>query len=176
MTINLENFEPNHSKKESSISTPKFNHQTFNNSKRKRETIKNIYIGLPNHLANRIKWVARKYRTNPLSFIPGGCDIVVEYHEGKVLGYDWIKKPSAYVRAISGELVGLNKSELFSLNKSKQLQFTTKNLSRVFARLYSDKTEREQSHFLEVWNHKTSNEMPWESLKTFEEELQQNQF
>jgi hypothetical protein len=67
--------------------------------------IKRIYIGLPQALINKVFWVARPYRTNPLSHIEGGIDIVMEYRNGKVLGYDWIKCSTSYIYAIFGETV-----------------------------------------------------------------------
>lgn len=62
--------------------------------------IKNVYNGIPGALVDEIMWVQRKYRTNRLSHIEGGSDVVVEYHEGDVFGYDWIKRPSEYIKSI----------------------------------------------------------------------------
>lgn len=62
--------------------------------------IKQVYIGLPPHLKNTIFWVARRYQTNPLSHEDGGCDIVVEYHTKKALGYHYVKYPDNYIDAI----------------------------------------------------------------------------
>lgn len=64
-----------------------------------------VYIGLPLYLADIILWVDRQYRTNPLSYIPGGYDVVVEYHDGRALGYDWIKKPWAYIRTFFAGII-----------------------------------------------------------------------
>jgi hypothetical protein len=60
------------------------------------DRIKRVSLGLPKSLVNDVLWVAREYRTNPLSHEPGGSDVVVEYHNDEVLGYDWIKFPSKY--------------------------------------------------------------------------------
>ncbi len=64
-----------------------------------------VYIGLPLRLAHVVLWVDRTYRTNPLSHIPGGYDVVVEYHDGRALGYDWIKMPWAYIRTFFGGII-----------------------------------------------------------------------
>jgi hypothetical protein len=42
-----------------------------------------------------------KYRTNPYSLIPGGCVLEVHTKDGKVLIYDKIKNPAAYVKRLS---------------------------------------------------------------------------
>lgn len=44
--------------------------------------------------------VADPYRTNQLSIQPGGVIVVVEYADGKILEYDKVKNPSAYIRSI----------------------------------------------------------------------------
>lgn len=63
--------------------------------------IKRIYLGIPEKLIDQILWVSRNYRTNHLSHIGGGGDIIVEYHKkNKVLGYDLIKYPSRYIYKI----------------------------------------------------------------------------
>ena len=62
--------------------------------------IEKIYIGLPEDLKDKVFWVARPYRTNLLSHIEGGTDVIMEYHNGDVLGYDWIKEPFQYIRAL----------------------------------------------------------------------------
>lgn len=44
--------------------------------------------------------VKDKYRTNELSLRPGGCTVVVEFVDGRILEYDKIKNPSAYIAAM----------------------------------------------------------------------------
>ena len=44
--------------------------------------------------------VKDKYRTNELSLRPGGCTVVVEFMDGRVLEYDKIKNPGAYIAAM----------------------------------------------------------------------------
>lgn len=62
--------------------------------------IERIYVGLPEYLKDKVIWVTRSYRTNELSHIPGGEDIVIEYQNGTVYGYDWVKNPCEYIKNI----------------------------------------------------------------------------
>jgi len=43
--------------------------------------------------------VGQDYRTNNLSFVPGGCTVIVEQVDGKLLEYDNIKYPQKYIAA-----------------------------------------------------------------------------
>ncbi|MES3629446.1 MAG: hypothetical protein PPP56_04695 [Longimonas sp.] len=43
-----------------------------------------VYIGLPDRLVEDVFWVGRTYRTNSLSHIEGGSDIIVEHQDGSV--------------------------------------------------------------------------------------------
>jgi cold shock CspA family protein len=69
------------------------------------DRIKYVYLGLPEHLTHIVLWVDPKYRKNRLSFIPGGSDVVVEYHNGQALGYNRIKMPSRYIRTFFDGIV-----------------------------------------------------------------------
>ena len=72
--------------------------------------IRNVFLGLPESLKDLVLWVNDKYRTNPLSLQPGGSDVVVEYHNNNVYGYDRIKFPSAYVlKTWFTDILGLHK-------------------------------------------------------------------
>lgn len=44
-----------------------------------------------------------KYRTNPLSFQPGGYEVKVVHERGKVFVYDKVKKPGAYIKRIKDD-------------------------------------------------------------------------
>jgi hypothetical protein len=44
--------------------------------------------------------VGDKYRTNPLSLVPGGSSVMVEFKDGTVLVYDNIKSPYAYINTL----------------------------------------------------------------------------
>jgi len=47
--------------------------------------------------------VGDQYRTNELSLVPGGYTVCVREVSGKVLEYDKIKKPHAYIRALANK-------------------------------------------------------------------------
>ena len=44
-----------------------------------------------------------KYRKNPLSLVPGGYTVTVTFQDGKRYIYDKVKRPSDYIRYISGK-------------------------------------------------------------------------
>ena len=127
-----------------------------------------VCIGLPEHLACLVLWVARKYRTNPLSHIPGRSDVVVEYHDERTFGYDWIKKPSVYISAFFAGIVEYASDDFKKLDEQRQIEVAKRKIARVFARKYKDESEYSTASFIEVWNSETSDEMPWKSLERFE--------
>jgi hypothetical protein len=114
------------------------------------EKIQRIYIGLPENFVNRVFWVADEYRTNIKSRQPGGYDVVVEYDNGVVRGYDRIKAPSVYIGSFFyGEIV------------------------RVFARKHADEDDCYTDPFEQVWNIESSKEDPCEALEKFEQKQEQ---
>lgn len=128
--------------------------------------VERIYIGLPEHLKDKVFWVERAKRTNELSHIPGGTDVVMEYHNSQVLGYDWIKDPFNYIRAM--DVIqecfipwGENKYRIrFNLDL-----FKTK-VSGIFIRKY--KTENYKIvYFEKVWDSATTNETPFRAIDKF---------
>ncbi|MFM6452248.1 MAG: hypothetical protein ACKPH7_10615, partial [Planktothrix sp.] len=143
-------------------------HSGFLRRQNKRNSMepKQVYIGLPPHLLD-IVWVERKYRTNRLSHIPGGSDVVVEYHDGRALGYDWIKFPDVYIRTFFAGIIEYGLDNFTILDKNKQLQITKNKIARLYERKYKNEDERINAPFEEVWNSQTSNEMPWDSFKRF---------
>jgi len=44
--------------------------------------------------------VGRSFRTNEMSFVPGGCTVIVELNNGQVLEYDKIKYPQNYIKKV----------------------------------------------------------------------------
>ncbi len=129
--------------------------------------IKNVYDGLPPHLATKVLWVDDKYRINPLSLIQGGTDVIVEYHSKEVFGYDKIKFPSKYMDKIFHayfEEQGVN----YSFDDIKQGLLVIKTvIKRLFARQYRDENDYETASFQEVWNSETSTNLPSEALHNF---------
>jgi hypothetical protein len=126
-----------------------------------------VYIGLPLRLADVVLWVDRTYRTNSLSHIPGGYDVVVEYHDGRALGYDWIKKPWAYIRTFFAGLVEYGSDEFNGLDETTQMKIAKNKIRGIHVKKYKDEEERSIAAFEEVWNSETANEMPWNALKRF---------
>lgn len=128
--------------------------------------IKKIYLGLPQDMRTRVFWVGRKFRTNLLSHQPGGGDIIVEYHSGKIFGYDWIKYPSRYVLNIFNRHFKKNNENFETFKENIQLGIIKKEVSRIFARVY-EKDEFETVNFEEVWNSEIDKKLPWDKLKEF---------
>ncbi|MCT7952576.1 hypothetical protein NG798_22525 [Ancylothrix sp. C2] len=126
-----------------------------------------VYIGLPLRLADSVLWVDRIYRPNPLSHIPGGYDVVVEYHDGRALGYDWVKKPWAYIRTFFAGLVEYGSDEFNGLDETTQMEIAKNKIRGIHLKKYKDEEERSIAEFEEVWNSETANEMPWNALKRF---------
>lgn len=117
---------------------------------RSNEEPQRVYIGLPENFVNRVFWVADIYRTNIQSHEPGGYDVVVEYDNEVVRGYDRIKTPSAYIASFFyGEIV------------------------KVYARKTADEDEYSTASFEEVWNIESSKEDPCEALKIFQQKQEQ---
>jgi hypothetical protein len=126
--------------------------------------IKRVCIGLPDDLITSILWVADEFRTNPLSLIPGGSDVIVEYWDKNVFGYDKIKRPSKYIEKIEGE--GLPHDYLTN-QREKHLDYIKARIHRVYARMYSSETY-ETEPFKKVWDSITSDLFPWEELEAFD--------
>lgn len=126
--------------------------------------IKNVYVGLPEHLIDNILWVKREARTNPLSHRPGGFDVVVEYHSGKVYGYDWIKMPPRYIEKFCPEWTNTSDDDFSEMSEEQQLEITKKYIARIYAREKGEDNNNE-SPFVEFWNSEKSNDMPWNSFQ-----------
>ena len=139
------------------------------------DRIKYVYLGLPEYLTHVVLWVDPKYRKNRLSFIPGGSDVVVEYHSGQALGYNRIKMPSRYIRTFFDGIVDdigsgdkengkakRNNSEL-----SQIIEISKQKITRIFARRYGENNYF-TAVFREVWNSEISKETPWRLLEQFD--------
>jgi hypothetical protein len=135
-------------------------------SRKTMDKIERIYLGLPADFKKKIFFVGRKFRTNKLSHLPGGVGIVVEYHSGKVLGYDWVKYPISYVNKIFIKYFHKLNKDFEILERTLQLDLIKTEISRLFARFY-DENNFETAEYEEVWNSKLDMEMPIEKLKTY---------
>jgi hypothetical protein len=121
-----------------------------------------VYVGLPGHLAQRVLWVARETRTNILSFIPGGSDVVVELCDGRVLGYDWVKKPTAYIREFFLGEITFSWDAYIRTGRTEQIELAKQVISKIFLRVWDDDDEYLTAPFTEVWNREVSDNLPWE--------------
>lgn len=135
-----------------------------------------VYIDRPEHLDNVVLWVERKYRTNPLSHRPGGYDVVVEYHDGRALGYDWIKSPEAYIRTFFAGIIEYGSDEFNRLDEKSQLELAKNKIAKFYARWYSNNRERSIAKFEEVWNSETATEMPWKALRRLNSKPQRQHY
>jgi hypothetical protein len=131
-------------------------------------TIKRVYLGLPKHLKDKVLWVSPEFRTNSLSHEPGGSDIVVEYHDQNVYGYDRIKMPSRYVQKFWSEGISMIHENFNNLNDNDQLDVIRQKVKSLYARKYSE-NNYEVEEFKEIWNHKSSVYSPLEILKEFDQ-------
>lgn len=128
--------------------------------------IKRVYIGIPLELQSLIFWVSRQFRKNDLSFEIGGTDIIIEYKNGKIFGYDWVKYPGRYIKKVFEQTFLKN-------HNTSEIEIIKENVSRIFARKYeTNKYETEQ--FIEVWNNKTANCLPYSILDEFTNEIYEN--
>ncbi|HCQ20513.1 hypothetical protein QHH11_06915 [Aphanizomenon sp. PH219] len=127
-----------------------------------QRSLKDIYLGLPIHLVDKVLWVSLEKRKNPLSHIPGGSDVVVEYHNGCAFGYNRIKLPSSYIYTI---LYNQMEDDFDYLAEQSQIAIVKDRVSKIFAREYDNQDERYHIPFEEVWNSETSNNLPWQCFK-----------
>jgi hypothetical protein len=134
----------------------------------KGHKIKRVYLGLPKHLKNKVLWVSPEFRTNSLSHEPGGSDIVVEYHDQNVYGYDRIKMPSRYVQTFWAQGIYRIHENFNNLNDNDQLDVIRQKVKSLYARKYSE-NNYEVEEFKEIWNHKSSVISPLEILKEFDQ-------
>lgn len=134
-----------------------------------------VYIGLPEHLVKSIIWVARQFRTNPLSHIAGGCDVVIEYKNSSSYGYDWVKIPSRYIDTIfKNHFEKFHNISLIQLTTAEQLVFFKEMIFKIFARKYDNTAGYENQPFEEVWNSETATQLPVNVLKRFDPVYEQD--
>jgi hypothetical protein len=129
--------------------------------------IEKVYLGLPKYLKDKVLWVSRNYRTNPLSHEPGGADVVVEYSNGQAYGYDWIKKPSFYVQTIWDRGFSEEHTGYESWDDDEKMDLIREVVKCIFARTYT-KGNYNEVPFEKVWDSETSDEFPWDLLKKYD--------
>jgi len=138
------------------------------------KNIKRIYLGLPDNLKQKVFWVQRDYRKNPLSFIPNGADIIVEYQNGQVFGYDWIKDSSDYVRKIIFDHFENGNFSFKQLSQEKKLENIKNTFSKLYVRIYHE-TEFETEEFTEIWNNEIDILFPWDKAREYDHKRFQEQ-
>ena len=133
--------------------------------------IRRIYLGIPEKLIDVILWVSRKYRTNHLSHIKGGSDIIIEYHEkNKVLGYDWIKYPSRYINFIFKKEFFNDNTTFEDFKKQEQINIIKKEISKVYTRIY-EKDNLDNISFDTIWDSSKDNTFPWDNMEQYEDKI-----
>lgn len=134
--------------------------------------IKNIYLGLPNNLKQAVRWVQDKYRKSTLSLISGGSDIIVEYKDSKVYGYDKIKFPSKYIKSILLNTLFSNMKDFEKRGIEEQLKLVREEIATVYIKeRLSENTNKNK--FERIWDSK-SKRLPWKELEVFDSSYNQS--
>lgn len=124
-------------------------------------------LGIKRSVFDAIKWVDRNYRKNELSHEPGGADVIVEYKSNIILGYDWIKYPSRYIKRIVDKDIKSIHVSYDGLSEEKQLHELKTRIKTIYARKYTIE-DKDIIPFDNVWNSETSLELPWEKLEKYD--------
>jgi hypothetical protein len=124
--------------------------------------IRKIFIGIPQRIKDEVFWVGKDYRINPLSFEGHIFDIIIEYFNGDILGYDSIKYPHSYVlKTISNMKQGVN---IEVLNEDEQLLYVKEKIKGIYSKNYEDSFTKENADFQLMWDY-NSYDLPWEVLE-----------
>ncbi len=129
------------------------------------------YAGLPEDLINSVFWVGREFRRNPLSHQPGGCNLIIEYQDGRILEYDWIKQPSYYINKaiynqINHQLGDYQLSNHKFLSVEDIMEISREYFKRIFVKQYTY-DGLSSLPFEEAWNSHVSNTTPEFALSRF---------
>ena len=118
------------------------------------KTIKEIYIGLPDKLVDKVYWVEQKFRTNPLSKVPGGEDIVVEFNTGEVLAYNNIKYPSDYIKNIVTKRLKISSDSFNRYSIEDRIKVYKNHIISIYTRYVSfDETGTQiNNEFIKKWD------------------------
>jgi len=104
-----------------------------------------------------ILWVGDSHRTHPWSLEPGGSTVVVEFLDGKILGYDKVKRPHRYMPKIFRE----DKRFIFYKNgDNEQYKFLNQYIAKIHAAYQGEDT------LDSVW-YNGDNELPWDKLESY---------
>ena len=124
------------------------------------------YAGLPEDLINSVFWVGREFRRNSLSYIEGDYDLIIEYQDGQILEYDWIKSPFYYMRRTICNLLGYEAKNYIYIDNKEIMAVSKEKFRRIFAMKY--KKDGSRTRFSEVWNFNESTWTPCQTLNRFE--------
>jgi hypothetical protein len=142
--------------------------------------IKRIYLGLPDELKEKVFRVGRVYRTNPLSHIEGGIDVVIDYCEGLPKLYDWVKDSTSYVfKILRNQIVSdINKIEVSNENEEtagfidcsygRSLAENILIIKRIISAIYFRQFNRDNFSripFVKVWDNQYSENTPWHAIQ-----------
>lgn len=108
-----------------------------------------IITDIPKHMEQKLFYVNRDFRTNPLSHEPGGFDVIVELWSGCVYHYDWVKFPGRYVEKI--HLCNTNESGKKNPTAVRRVYLWLKGVPKM----------------MEVWNCETFSNGIRDSLEAF---------
>ena len=119
---------------------------------------KEFYAGLPEDLINSVFWVEREFRTNPRSHVKGGHNLIFEFYDDRILEYDWVDFPCAYLRRIICNAIGCELNEFNHLGSETIMNILEKKFYRIFIKQYRDDGSPKLFH--EVWNSDTFDSIP----------------
>lgn len=116
-------------------------------------------LGLPFDIKPFVKWVEYDAWDDGLPNFNGYTNLIIEYTNGKILGFKNISEPAFYLR-------NLIKKE-FSINyDSNEIKIVKQNLSRIFAKKIKI-TDVKQNEFEETWSNVNSDILPYDNLEKY---------
>jgi hypothetical protein len=117
---------------------------------------------LPLKIHSNLLWVKDEYRTNLLSFEPGGFCVIVEYTDGTVLGYDKIKFKELYVNKIILHYFKELNIEFLELTDENKKEMLKIYISSVYFGEYTDQNDYENVGYQLQWSKDIDEFLPWE--------------
>lgn len=136
------------------------NHKDYNEIIQPRNT-KN-FIKLPESIKSNVLWVDDFFRTNNLSFLPGGYCIIIEYSNGSILGYDKIKFKEPYIHTIIENHFSEKNINLTELGNEEQKEIIKIYISNIYFKEISNENDYDDSDYELIWSKDNSEFLPWE--------------
>ncbi len=140
-----------------------------------KDEINRIYLGLPENLKITVFWVARPNRTNQPSNLNSSSDLIVEYRNGLVLGFDWIKMDSKHIMRILQEQFFRSKAIFENCSKHQKLNVIKNKVYRIYGRIYEE-GEFKDIPFEKIWDADNDYKLPWENFEQFKGFLDFNKY